>query len=166
MGMLIWLLGSLSIDEWLCACVRSAVGGGLVKGGCVVDVVCVFNQVHAPSLRARKRKRKPQKQTNKIFFSFIKNIFCIFFLGSCVDGLVWCSLRHDGLVWCSRRHDGLKGCHLFGQKNTPYLLFNWAKNTLICHLIRQTTHLICHLICQKHTLSAISLGKKQSLSVI
>ena len=40
MGMLIGLLGSLSIDGSLCACVRSAVSGGLVKGGCVFDVVC------------------------------------------------------------------------------------------------------------------------------
>ena len=39
MGMLTGLFGSLSIDGCLCAGVQSAVGGGLIKGCCVVDVV-------------------------------------------------------------------------------------------------------------------------------
>ena len=51
--MLAGLLGSLSIDGLLCACVWSAVGGGLVKEWCVF-----FNKAHAPSPEGKKRKKK------------------------------------------------------------------------------------------------------------
>ena len=45
----------------LCAYVRSAVGEGLVKGGCVVDVVCVLTKLMPPPLRGSKENTKTKK---------------------------------------------------------------------------------------------------------
>ena len=56
MGMFAGLLGSLSIDGWLCACVRNTVGGGLIKECCVVDVR-FFNQANAPLPWEMKKKK-------------------------------------------------------------------------------------------------------------
>ena len=61
MGMLAGLLGSLSIDRSLCACVLSAVGGVFVKGCCVLDV-CIYSQDHFHS-RPLPWKGKNTKKT-------------------------------------------------------------------------------------------------------
>uniref|UniRef100_A0A8C4QH37 Coiled-coil domain-containing protein 39 n=2 Tax=Eptatretus burgeri TaxID=7764 RepID=A0A8C4QH37_EPTBU len=69
-GMLAGLLGSLSIDG-LCACVWSAVGGGLVKEWCVVDV-CFLTKPMPPPSPERKNKNKNTKAIKTLKKNYTK----------------------------------------------------------------------------------------------